>query len=68
VAELRAPKTDDDDQAASIGPMGGESDDIGDISWNVPTIVLRYPANISGTPDTIGRTPLRWPRRSRIKV
>ncbi|MCC6539454.1 MAG: amidohydrolase [Bryobacterales bacterium] len=50
VAELRAPKADDDEQASAIGPMGGGSDDIGDISWNVPTIVLRYPANISGTP------------------
>ena len=30
--------------------MGGGSDDIGDISWNVPTIVLRYPANIPGLP------------------
>jgi aminobenzoyl-glutamate utilization protein B len=28
---------------------GGGSDDIGDISWNVPTIVLAYPANIPGT-------------------
>jgi aminobenzoyl-glutamate utilization protein B len=27
---------------------GGGSDDIGDISWNVPTIVMGYPANISG--------------------
>ena len=27
---------------------GGGSDDIADISWNVPTIVLRYPANIAG--------------------
>ena len=27
---------------------GGGSDDIGNISWNVPTIVLGYPANISG--------------------
>ncbi|MCX2480477.1 amidohydrolase [Pedobacter sp. MC2016-15] len=27
---------------------GGGSDDIGDISWNVPTIVLGYPSNISG--------------------
>lgn len=25
---------------------GGGSDDIGDVSWNVPTITLRYPANI----------------------
>ncbi|HWM12163.1 MAG TPA: amidohydrolase [Solirubrobacteraceae bacterium] len=29
---------------------GGGSDDIGDISWNVPTITLRYPANVGGTP------------------
>ena len=28
---------------------GGGSDDIADISWNVPTVVLRYPANIHGT-------------------
>jgi aminobenzoyl-glutamate utilization protein B len=28
---------------------GGGSDDIADISWNVPTIVLWYPANIPGT-------------------
>jgi aminobenzoyl-glutamate utilization protein B len=29
---------------------GAGSDDIADIAWNVPTIVLRYPANIPGTP------------------
>lgn len=29
---------------------GGGSDDIGDISWNVPTVSLRYPANIPGLP------------------
>jgi aminobenzoyl-glutamate utilization protein B len=29
---------------------GGGSDDIGDISWNVPTISLRYPSNIPGLP------------------
>src|SRR3954462_15071653 len=27
---------------------GGGSDDIGDISWNVPTVTLRYPSNIPG--------------------
>jgi len=26
--------------------MGGGSDDIADISWTVPTVVLRYPSNI----------------------
>ena len=30
--------------------MGGGSDDIGDVSWNVPTITLRYPSNIPGLP------------------
>ncbi|HEX8318839.1 peptidase dimerization domain-containing protein [Longimicrobium sp.] len=29
---------------------GGGSDDIGDISWVVPTITLRYPANIPNLP------------------
>src|SRR3954453_10483866 len=31
-------------------PMGGGSDDIGDISWNVPTVVLNYPSNIQAGP------------------
>jgi aminobenzoyl-glutamate utilization protein B len=30
--------------------MGGGSDDIGDVSWNVPTVTLRYPSNIPGLP------------------
>ena len=29
---------------------GGGSDDIGDVSWNVPTVTLRYPSNIAGLP------------------
>jgi aminobenzoyl-glutamate utilization protein B len=29
---------------------GGGSDDIGDVSWTVPTVTLRYPANIPGLP------------------
>jgi aminobenzoyl-glutamate utilization protein B len=31
-------------------PTGGPSDDIGDVSWNVPTVTLRYPSNIPGGP------------------
>jgi aminobenzoyl-glutamate utilization protein B len=31
-------------------PQGGGSDDIGDISWNVPTVTLRFPSNIPGLP------------------
>jgi len=30
--------------------MGGPSDDIGDVSWNVPTVTLGYPANIPNLP------------------
>ena len=29
---------------------GGGSDDIAEVSWNVPTVRLRYPANIPGLP------------------
>jgi aminobenzoyl-glutamate utilization protein B len=30
--------------------LGGASDDIGDVSWTVPTVVLHYPANVEGPP------------------
>ena len=39
--ELQGPVTDN---------RGGGSDDIGDVSWNVPTVTLRFPANIPGLP------------------
>jgi aminobenzoyl-glutamate utilization protein B len=42
-----------DDDAGGRGapmPTGGGSDDIGDVSWAVPTVTLRYPANIPGGP------------------
>lgn len=29
-------------------PRSGGSDDIGDVSWNVPTVTLRYPSNVRG--------------------
>ena len=29
---------------------GGGSDDIGDVSWNVPTVTLRFPSNIPNLP------------------
>ncbi len=51
VDELRAPRNADEGrEGQNIGPMGGGSDDIGDISWVVPTITLRYPANIQAGP------------------
>jgi aminobenzoyl-glutamate utilization protein B len=31
-------------------PISGGSDDIGDVSWNVPTVTLRYPSNVGGLP------------------
>jgi aminobenzoyl-glutamate utilization protein B len=53
IRELRPPREPSDEsemEGGNIGPMGGGSDDIGDISWNVPTVVLRYPSNIPGGP------------------
>jgi aminobenzoyl-glutamate utilization protein B len=43
VGKLEEPVKDEDKR-------GGGSDDIGDISWVVPTITLRYPANIPNLP------------------
>ena len=54
--EIGAP---DSGLTTKVDPMGqpqpdnvvfGGSDDIGDVSWNVPTITLSYPSNIPGTP------------------
>jgi aminobenzoyl-glutamate utilization protein B len=54
IPDQRAPRESDDaaaeDEGMGVGPMGGGSDDIGDISWAVPTITLRYPSNIPGGP------------------
>src|ERR1700722_5354986 len=54
VPELRRPKpasdNQDADEGGAIGPTGGGSDDIGDVSWAVPTVTLRYPSNIPGGP------------------
>ena len=35
-------------QEPTEDPVSGGSDDIGDVSWNVPTITLRFPSNIDG--------------------
>jgi aminobenzoyl-glutamate utilization protein B len=43
VSELGQPVKPEDN-------MGGGSDDIGDISWNMPTVTLRFPSNIPGLP------------------
>lgn len=48
--EVNGLKTEIDTLSGSIPfSWGGGSDDIADISWNIPTIVLWYPANIPGT-------------------
>jgi aminobenzoyl-glutamate utilization protein B len=41
--ELNGPVKDEDNR-------GGGSDDIGDVSWTVPTVTLRYPSNIPNLP------------------
>ena len=46
-------KTKVDSLTAPADParnLGGPSDDIGDVSWTVPTVVLYYPANVDGLP------------------
>ena len=49
--DLRLPRPEDEEEAnAGAGPSGGGSDDIGDVSWVVPTVTLRYPSNIPGGP------------------
>jgi aminobenzoyl-glutamate utilization protein B len=52
IPELRKPRVGDpeDEGGNTIGPTGGGSDDIGDISWAVPTVTLNYPSNIPGGP------------------
>ena len=53
VDEMRAPRAETADTGGmgeAVGPTGGGSDDIGDISWVVPTVTLRYPANIQAGP------------------
>ena len=45
IRELRGREKMDDDEK-----RGGGSDDIGDISWNVPTVTLSFPANFQAGP------------------
>jgi aminobenzoyl-glutamate utilization protein B len=42
--ELQSTELEESDQG-----MGGGSDDIAEVSWNIPTIRLRYPGQIPGT-------------------
>jgi aminobenzoyl-glutamate utilization protein B len=37
-----------------VDPVSGGSDDIGDVSWNVPTVRMSYPSNV------VGRTGHHW--------
>ena len=55
IQEMRAPRVQTPDgsgdgEGQNVGPTGGGSDDIGDVSWVVPTVTLRYPSNIPGGP------------------
>ncbi len=55
IGELRRPRpaaTADGggDEGGGPGPTGGGSDDIGDVSWAVPTVTLNYPSNMPGLP------------------
>jgi aminobenzoyl-glutamate utilization protein B len=44
VPPLRTP------EEAAKASTGTGSDDIGDVTWNVPSVTLYYPANVPGTP------------------
>ena len=52
IGPLRRPRAEapSGEEDNGVGPTGGPSDDIGDISWNVPTVTLSYPSNIPGGP------------------
>ncbi len=56
IPEMRVPRLPQNADAEGGGegfgnqPTGGGSDDIGDVSWVVPTVTLRYPSNIPGGP------------------
>jgi aminobenzoyl-glutamate utilization protein B len=55
IPALKKEKESDTEDAEAEGrqakePTGGGSDDIGDISWVVPTVTLNYPSNIPGGP------------------
>ena len=55
IPALTKPKAADTEDAEAEGrqaqqPTGGGSDDIGDVSWVVPTVTLNYPSNIPGGP------------------
>ncbi len=49
-------------------PESGGSDDIGDVSWVVPTVTLGYPSNIPGLRGITGPTASPWPRQSRTRA
>ena len=47
--EITGLKTEIDEiEVPKEEPESGGSDDIGDVSWNVPTVTLRFPSNIEG--------------------
>src|SRR5579871_6008284 len=51
IPELKPPREQNgEDEGFGVGPTGGGSDDIGDVSWAVPTVRLAYPSNIPGGP------------------
>lgn len=58
VRDLRGQEVVPDDQK-----RGGGSDDIGDISWNVPTVRLSYPSNFEAGPghSWINAIPMATP-------
>lgn len=50
VSEVREPRRGQGEGGGAGPAGGGGSDDIGDVSWNVPTVTLRFPSNMPGGP------------------
>ena len=55
--EMRVPQRGLNTEVSPLGApvpesqkRGGGSDDIGDVTWTLPTVTLRYPSNIPGLP------------------
>ena len=46
---LVAPTVQGREQIPEAQRQGGSSDDIGDVMWSVPTVMLNFPSNIAGT-------------------
>ena len=71
VSVLRAPRAQTgeggEESFDNVGPTGGGSDDIGDVSWNVPTMCCAIRRTFPADRAITGRMECPWQRPSHIK-